>query len=224
MMDLSEADRTRRWRPALLAVLVAASCSPSSADRADIQRGTTSLRSSDRAEKALGAIAIQHVIARQSRFSLLGHTDLRWWQRELQPAVPLMIDMLADDAGLEWIDPNGNTEKVTTPRKEATLALVQLERPAVEPLIAALDRPELAPRALRVLLQITGDRGVREPDAKAWRAWWGREQREALPRERGQLGSLATKLLLAVPVVALLIFLQERLARRAERRRLSLKS
>ena len=68
--------------------------------------------------------------------------SLRWWQRALEPAIPHLIQLLADDSGLEWIDGNGMTEQVTTPRKEATLALVGLERAVGRP-------PHRRPRSLR---------------------------------------------------------------------------
>src|SRR4029450_4109040 len=51
--------------------LLVSACAPSTAERADIKRAITSLQSDDRVERTLGAIAAQHVIKRQGRFSLL---------------------------------------------------------------------------------------------------------------------------------------------------------
>ena len=174
--------------------LLVSACAPSTAERADIRRAITSLQSEDRVERTLGAIAAQHVIKRQGRFSLLDRPELRWWQQELEPAVPLLVRMLSDDAGLEWLDPNGSNERTTTPRKEAVAALVGLERAAIPALIAALDDPERARRAQEVLHQITGGRGPGEPRAASWLSWWAGNQGEALPHEHGQAGKLAVRL------------------------------
>jgi hypothetical protein len=180
----------------------------------DIRRAITSLETDDRVQRALGAIAVQHVLKSRWRFSLLDHTDLRWWQVALQPAIPRLIAMLTDDAGLEWIDQNGMTEQVTTPRKEATLALVGLERASVAPLIAALARPELTRKADQVLRQITGD-GPPSADQKSWQSWWATRDRAALPGEQGQLWKAALAVLVLVAFVALVIWRQRRLTARA---------
>jgi hypothetical protein len=205
-------------------VLLTVACGPSTADRADIGRAITSLQTDDRVERTLGAIAAQHVIKRQSRFSLRDRIELRWWQRELQPAVPPLVKMLSDDAGLEWVDPNATAEpRITTPRKEAVPALVGLERAAVEPLIAALDDRERARRAHEVLRQITGGQGPSESASASWRSWWQQHQGEALPGERGQTGTVLTRLLTLVLVVASVVFGQRLLAARAARQRLRLR-
>jgi hypothetical protein len=183
----------------------------STADVADIQRAIVQLGGEDRVDQALGAIAAQHVIKRQWRFSLLARTQPRWWQNALAPAVPRLVHMLGDDAGLEWIDQNGMTEQVTTPRKEATLALVGLERASVIPLIVALENPALARKSDEVLRRITGDRGPPQATAAAWQAWWQANQGEPLPREHGRLLSVLLGLLLLAAAVAGIILLQRKL-------------
>ena len=183
----------------------------STADLADIQRAVVQLGGDDRVDQALGAIAAQHVIKRQWRFNLLARTEPRWWQKALLPAVPRLVHMLGDDAGLEWIDQNGMTEQVTTPRKEASLALVGLERVAVVPLIAAMDSPRLARKSDEVLRRITGDRGPGEKTAAGWQAWWQANQDRPLPREHGQLPSVLLGLLLLAAAVTGVILLQRKL-------------
>jgi hypothetical protein len=210
-------------RMVLCASLLLGGCTPSTADRADIERAITTLQSADRVERALGAIAAQHVIKRQSRFNLLDRTELQWWQQELSPAIPMLINMLADDAGLEWIDPNGSTERTTTPRKEAVPALAGLERAAVEPLIAALDRPEVARRADGLLRQINGGQGAADARSSSWRSWWEQHRSEALPEERGRVGKLLLNLLLVLLAVGAVVFGQRMLAARWAQQRLRLK-
>lgn len=183
----------------------------STADLADIQRAIVQLNGEDRVDQTLGAIAAQHVIKRQWRFNLLARTKPRWWQEALAPAVPRLVHMLADDAGLEWIDQNGMTEQVTTPRKEATLALIGLERAAVVPLIAALNNPALARKSDEVLRQITAGQGPGQATAAAWQAWWQANQGRPLPREHGKLISLLLGLLLLAAAVAGVIMLQRKL-------------
>jgi hypothetical protein len=178
--------------------------------QADIGRALTDLQGEDRVQRALGAIAAQHVIKARWRFSLLQHTDLTWWQRALAPAIPHLIAMLGDDSGLEWIDQNGMTENTTTPRKEAVLVLVGLERASVAPLIAALGQRELTRKVDLVLRQITGGAGPPTSDQAAWQTWWQVHQNQPLPREHGQLWKAALALLLLGGGVALVIWRQRR--------------
>jgi hypothetical protein len=195
----------------ILVASVMPAAAQSTADLADIQRSLVQLNGDDRVDQALGAIAAQHVIKRQWRFNLLARTEPRWWQKALAPGVPRLVHMLADDAGLEWIDQNGMTEQVTTPRKEATLTLVGLERVAVAPLIAALEQRRLARKADEVLRRISGHRGPAEKTAAAWQTWWQANQDAPLPREHGQLPSLALGVLLLALAVAAVILLQRKL-------------
>jgi hypothetical protein len=211
-------------RPVLIAsilLVVRPAAAQSTADQGDVQRALVQLLGEDRVEKAAGAIAARHVIQRQWRFNLLARTELRWWQRELLPTVRPLVEMLADDAGLEWVNDSGATEQVTTPRKEATLALVGLERAAVEPLIAALARPELNRKADGVLRTITRG-GPPDSRLESWQGWWRAHQNEPLPRERGQLLFFVLILLLASAAVAGVFFLQRKLLATRPRRGLSL--
>jgi thioesterase domain-containing protein len=197
----------------LLAGLASAAWAQTDRVSSDIRRAITSLQSDDRVQRALGAIAIQHVLKGRWRFSLLDRTHLRWWQTALQPAIPALIEMLTDDAGLEWVDQNGMTEQVTTPRKEATLALIGLERAAVDPLIASLDRPGLTRKADQVLRRITDD-GPSTSDRASWQRWWTARQTGPLPGEHGQLWKAALALLLLAGAIALVIWRQRRIAAR----------
>ncbi len=179
--------------------------------QADIQRALTELQVEDRVQRTLGAIAAQHVVKGRWRFSLLDRTELRWWQRDLEPAIPHLVQLLDDDSGLEWIDGNGMTERVTTPRKEATLALVGLERASIGPLIAALDRPGLTRKADLVLREIVG-RGPAGADQASWRAWWQAHGSEPLPREHGQLWKAALAVLALGGGLSLVIWRQRKAA------------
>ena len=180
-------------RAALLASVLLGS-SPAQAQsgrvQADIERAITQLAGEDRVERALGAIAAQHVIQGRGASACWITPSLTWWQRSLQPAIPRLIDILADDSGLEWVD-QGMTEQVTTPRKEAALALVGLERAAGGPLIAALDRSELTRKADQVLRQITGGAARPAPTGRAGSAGGRRTRAQPLPREHGQLWKAA---------------------------------
>ena len=205
------AGRTLVLAASILVGSVTPAAAASSADVAGIQRALVQLAGEDRVDQALGAIAIQHLVKRQWRFNLLARTQLRWWQESLLPGVPRLVQMLEDDAGLEWVDQNGMTEQVTTPRKEATLALVSLERAAVDPLIAGMEDPRLTRKADQVLRRITGDRGPNERTAAGWRAWWQANQGQPLPREHGQLLAALLGLLLVAAAVAGVILLQRKL-------------
>jgi hypothetical protein len=187
--------------------------------QADIQRAIADVQTDDRVQRALGAIAAQHVLKGRWRFSLLDRTELRWWQRALEPAIPHLIQMLADDSGLEWVDGQGMTEKVTTPRKEAALVLVGLERASVAPLIAALDRPDLTRKADQVLRQITGS-GPPGSDRASWERWWQAHRGEPLPGEHGQLWKALLAMALLAAGITLVIWRQRRSARAAAARAL----
>jgi hypothetical protein len=179
---------------------------------ADIRRAITSLQGEDRVQRTLGAIAVQHILKARWRFSLLDHTGLHWWQQALRPALPHLIDMLTDDAGLEWVDQNGMTEQVTTPRKEATLALIGMGRASVGPLIAALDRPGLTRKADQVLRRITSG-GPPGSDRASWQRWWAAAENEPLPGEHGQLVKAALALLALTASVGWVIWRQRGRAR-----------
>jgi hypothetical protein len=207
-----------RWLLPAIVTLLAVSPAGAQAprERSDIERIIANVHDDDRVQRTLGAVALQHLVRGQWNFSLLGRTTPRWWQRELAPAVPPLVNMLADERGLEWVDGNGNTERITTPRKEATLALVALERAAVGPLIESLARPELARKADEVLRQIVGPGAgpaPATPDRLSWQRWWGEHQGRPLPREQGQLGKAALALLLVGGAVALVIWQQKKRAR-----------
>jgi hypothetical protein len=183
----------------------------SSRVQGDIQRAITELSGEDRVQKTLGAIAAQHVIKGRWRFSLLDRTDLRWWQRALEPAIPHLIQLLVDDSGLEWVDGNGETEQITTPRKEAALVLVGLERASVAPLIAALDRSELTRKADQVLRQIAAG-GPPGSDRASWQRWWQDHQSRPLPREQGQLWKALLALLILGGGITLVVWRQRTVA------------
>jgi hypothetical protein len=217
-MGLGMGARLRRRAPtrwALPAVVTLLAVAPAAAqaprERSDVERIIAGVHDEDRVQRALGAVAVQHLVRGQWNFSLFGRTSPRWWQRELAPAVPRLVDMLGDERGLEWVDGNGNTERVTTPRKEATLALVALERAAVGPLIDVLDRPALARKADELLRRITAAAPV-SADKPGWQRWWAEHQGRPLPRERGQLGNAALVALLIAGAVALVIWQQRKRA------------
>jgi hypothetical protein len=151
----------------------------------DLGEIATKLDDDDMVEKTYGALGAQHYARRHWGFNLFSDTDLRDWQREIGPLVPKIVDLLAEGENLEWVDTAGNSKQVTTPRKEAGLALLALERAAVEPLLGALDRPKLAPHADEVLRRIVHG-GPAEHDRPGWQRWWAAHQGQPLQNERGQ--------------------------------------
>jgi hypothetical protein len=171
----------------------------SRADAEEIAQILGKLRDPELVTRTYGAVAAQHFARKQWGFALFTRASLRPWQRALAPAVAPLVEMLAEDAGLEWIDQNGNTEQTTTPRQEATRALLALERPAIEPLIAALDRPPLARKSDELLRRIVRG-GPAEHDRAGWERWWSAHRTQPLPNEHGQwwLVALGGLLLAAV--------------------------
>ena len=181
----------------------------------EVGRIVSQLRSDERVGRVYGAIAARHLAARQWGFAIIGRAELRPWQRALAPAVAPLIELLADDAGLEWVNENGDSEQVTTPRKEATLALLAFERPSVEPLIAALDRRELGRKADEVLRRLTRG-GPTEATRAAWQRWWSEHREETLPNERGHLWMVLLGVVLLGGAVALVVWQQRRALERKQ--------
>jgi hypothetical protein len=188
---------------------------------AEIQRILQELRSEDRVQATAAAISCQHLVRRQSTFSLFDRPELRWWQQALLPAVPPLVEMLADERGMEWVDGNGNTEQVTTARREARLTLVALGRASIDGLIAALDRRELARKADEVLRQIVGSG---PPDARkaSWERHWAERRGQALPTEQGRFLQVLLGTVLLAGAVALVFWLQRLRQRALEAKRLRL--
>ena len=174
----------------------------------DLDEIMTHLTDDDTVEQTYGALAVQHYARQQWGFSLFSHAELRPWQRELAPAVKKLIDLLTEDEGLEWVDPNGNQKQTTTPRQEAWRALLAVERAAVDPLVAALDRPPLARKADELLRKIVRG-GHPQHDRAAWQAWWQQNQRRPLPNEHGQWWLVALGLL-ALGGMAAVVFRVQR--------------
>jgi LPXTG-motif cell wall-anchored protein len=182
----------------LLTILLGGALPAAAASRTpvtDIESILVKMADEDLVERTYGALAVQHFAKKQWGFTLFSHAEQRPWQRVLAPAARQLVEMLAEDGALEWIDQNGVTEKTTTPRQEAARALLALERASVEPLIAALDRPPLARKADELLRQIVRG-GPTGHDRAAWQGWWSGHQGQALPNEHGQgwlllLGALA---------------------------------
>lgn len=202
-----------RWLPGTIAWLLVAlpvAAPQDAAAKSEVATIKEQLGSEDRVTRVYGAIAARHFARREWGFNLLNRPALQDWQRALAPAVGLLIDLLGDEAGLEWIDENGNSEQVTSPSREATQALLALERASIGPLIAALDRAELAGKADGILRQLTRG-GPPEKTRAAWQRWWSQNEREALPNERGQFWLIVGGLLLLGAGVALVIWRQNRI-------------
>jgi len=178
----------------------------------DIEQILIKLADEDLVERTYGALALQHFAKKQWGFSLFSRAEQRPWQRVLAPAAKQLVEMLAEEGGLEWIDQNGMTQKTTTPRQEAARALLALERGSVEPLIAALDRPPLTRKADDLLRQIVRG-GPAQHDRASWQAWWNQHQGQPLHNERGQwwLPALAV---LALGGVGALVFRRQRAQKR----------
>jgi hypothetical protein len=145
----------------------------------------TKLDDDDMVEKTYGALGAQHYARQHWGFQLFSNPELRDWQLAIAPQVPKLVDLLGEGENLEWVDTAGNSKQITTPRKEASQALLALERASVEPLLVALDRPKLAPHADQVLRQIVHG-GPPQHDRAAWRSWWEAHRQEPLHNERGQ--------------------------------------
>jgi len=152
----------------------------------DIAEIASKLDDDDTVEKTYGVLAAQHYARRHWGFQLFSDTSLRDWQLNLAPLVPKIVDLLAEGEKLELVDATtGNQTQVTTPRKEAGMALQAMERVAVDPLLAALDRPPLAPHADEVLRRIVRG-GPPEHDHAGWQRWWAAHREQPLHNERGQ--------------------------------------
>jgi hypothetical protein len=174
----------------------------------DAQEILTKLRDPDLVVKTYGAIGVEHYVRAHWHQPLFDQPRLHPWQVALADAPPILVEMLAEDRGLEWIDESGNSEKTTTPRRHATVALLALERASIEPLIAVLDRKPLAHKADAVLRRIVKG-GPPGADRASWSAWWAAHGREALPNERGRwwMGLVALALM---AVTAALVYLVQR--------------
>ena len=198
-------------RRVLLTILLGGALPAAAAPRTpvtDIESILVKMTDEDLVERTYGALAVQHFAKKQWGFTLFSHAEQRPWQRVLAPAARQLVEMLAEDGGLEWIDQNGVTEKTTTPRQEAARALLALERASVEPLMAALDRPPLVRKADELLRQIVRG-GPAGHDRAAWQGWWSAHQRQALPNEQGQ-GWLLLLGALALGGVGTLVFRRQR--------------
>jgi hypothetical protein len=176
--------------------------------KADVRDVLEKLEDPELLERTYGALGATHLARRQWGFALLSDTELRPWQRALAPGMPALVELLGEEGGMEWVDQNGVTEKTTTPRKEAALALLALERASIEPLIAVLDRPRLARKADEVLRQIVRG-GPPGHDRASWQAWWAQHRNEPLHNEKGQ-GWLVLLLALAAAAVVGLILWRSR--------------
>jgi hypothetical protein len=201
--------RTVRWAWPLLGVLAGAAM----AAEGDVDRILTNLADDAATNRAYGAIGARHFAASQRGFSLLSHHELRPWQQALSTGIPRLVDMLEDDRGLEWVDDNGASQTVTTPRKEAERALLALERASVEPLIAALDRPALAHKADDLLRRIVRG-GPPGTGRGTWQQWWAAHRDRPLPNERGQLGVVILSVL-GTAAAAGVVFWRQRAAKRS---------
>jgi LPXTG-motif cell wall-anchored protein len=195
---------------------VAGAAAQPAAPASEIDQILAKLADADLVERTYGALAIEHFARKQWGFSLFSQAGLRPWQRALVPATGPLVELLSHDAGLEWIDQNGMTEKTTTPRQEATRALLALERVSVEPLLAALERPPLTRKADEVLRRIVRG-GPAGHDQAAWGAWWAQHRQRPLPNEHGQWWLLALGGLLLAATAALVFRKQ-----RTDKRRLGL--
>jgi hypothetical protein len=176
----------------------------------EIAEIATRLDDDDTVEKTYGALGAQHYARRHWGFNLFGSSELRDWQVAIAPQVPKIVDLLGEDEKLEWADMSGGNNaktQITTPRQEATRALQALERAAIDPLLAALDRPKLAPQADQVLRQIVRG-GPPEHDHAAWQRWWQAHRGETLHNERGQWWLPAIFIVLVVGAVVLVLRLQ----------------
>jgi hypothetical protein len=152
----------------------------------EIAEIASKLDDDDTVEKAYGAMGAQHYARQQWGFTLFDHPALHDWQLAIAPVIPRIVDLLAIGEDLEWTDTNGNSkQQVTSPRREATRALVALERASVDPLLAALDRPAVAAPAEAALRQIVRG-GPPEHDRASWQRWWDAHRSEPLHNERGQ--------------------------------------
>jgi hypothetical protein len=190
----------------LLVALCLMVASPARADEA--QEILAKLRDPDLVVKTYGAIAVEHYVRARWHQPFFDQPRLRPWQLALADGTPLLVEMLAEDRGLEWIDESGNSEKTTTPRRHATVALLALERASIEPLIAALDRKPLAHKSDDLLRRIVKG-GPASSDRQSWSTWWSAHAGQALPNERGRWW-LVLVALLAVAAAACLAWLYQR--------------
>jgi hypothetical protein len=173
----------------------------------EIAEIASKLDDDDMVEKTYAALGLQHYARLHWGFQFFSDTELRDWQLNAAPLVPKVVELLGEGENLEWVDTAGNSKQITTPRKEAAHALQAVERAAIDPLLAALDRPKLAPHAEEVLRQIVRG-GPPEHDRASWQRWWEVHRKTPLHNERGQWWLPGIFLLLVAGAVAVVLRLQ----------------
>ena len=106
-------------------------------------------------------------------------------------AIPYLISNLGDDVQLKWIGNSLWKAKmpypgiISSPGEEAQKALGRIGKPAIEPLIKALEdsEPDIRTRAANALKTITeNDMGT---DHVLWQTWWD-ENKETFPKGLNQ--------------------------------------
>ncbi len=216
----SRVARGRTTVPMLACALLSLTLSPSGEARAqpphereEARRLSDEIVSGARLARTRAAISVRHLVKRQPRLNLLAASEPRWWQVVLSPAIPRLITMLSDGSRLEWVSQTGETEQITSPRQEALLALEALGRPAVDPLIAALDEPKLGPRADEALRLILDD-GPGDAKRSSWQAFWNERRTRPLPDERGLWPWVLQALALLALGIAVVVWRQRRAAAR----------
>ena len=114
----------------------------------------SSLDSSDAEERAWAAIQLGSIFGDNAA-----------------PAAPRLVRMLSDEAPTHVLaDLGSGLFEIVNPGVAAALSLVLIGRPAVQPLIDAIDDPSVGEPAMVVLGRITGqDFGT---DRMRWKTWW----------------------------------------------------
>ena len=186
-------------------------------DEIDLALGE--LRADDRVLQVYGALGVQRIAREQWGLELVDRPTLRSWQKAMVPCAEALVVLLGDDDPLQWVDATSDkpvVDHATTPRREAERALLALERASVEPLIAALDGPKLAPHADGILRRITGG-GPGETTRKAWQTWWSTNASAPLRNEHGHWGVVTAIAMATIAGVVLAGFWLRRTAARPSR-------
>jgi hypothetical protein len=123
---------------------------------------------------------------------LFGNTNLEPVQIKVEPAIPYLINILNDESPLEW---SGTIGGDTSPAKEAVRAFGEIGRPAVEPLLIALEDSSTRTRAAEALYKMTGawagPGGQLGQDPVLWREWWEKNKsKPVMSNEKGLLSPL----------------------------------
>lgn len=170
----------------------------------EVKALTDKLDAEDRITCAYAAMSVVRIARENWGTALLGSVELRPWQGDIAPLVPRLVALLEDDETLQWTSNDDTPLSETSLRKEATKALLAVERASVVPLIVALDGPA-AKQADQVLRQLVKG-GPPGPTRAAWERWWRDNGTHPLTNEHGNLALMLALVAASALAVGLVIW------------------